>query len=104
MYSFVYLRFRVVDSDGKSSRLQFKLATHLCSNDLSKNWTPVAIMRVCLEIDWIIHQRHVHRKGIPISMLSYVYTSQSLRAKQLQLEPIRAGVPQWPLTDLRALR
>ena len=40
----------------------------------------------------VIHQRHVHRKGIPTSMLSYVYTSQSLRAIQFSLEPIRAGV------------
>ena len=35
-------------------------------------------MLMCLQIDWIIRQRHVHRKGIPTSMLSYVYTSQSL--------------------------
>ena len=66
--------------------------THLCSNDLSKKWTLVALMRVCLQIDWIIRQRHVHRKGIPTSMLNYVYTSQSLRAIQFPLEPIRAGV------------
>ena len=84
-----------------SSRLQFKIATHLCSNDLSKKWMPVAITRECLH--WIIHQRHVYRKGIPTSRLSYVYTSQSLRAIQFPLEPIRAG-EQWPLTDLRALR
>ena len=66
--------------------------THLRNNDLSKKWTPVAIKRVCLQIDWIIYQRHVHRKGIPTAMLSYVYSSQSLRVIQFPLEPIRAGV------------
>ena len=63
-YLFIYcfLLFCVVDSYGNSSRLPFKIAnTHLCSNDLSKKWTPVPLMCVCLQIDWIIH--HLSTKG-----------------------------------------
>ena len=61
-------------------------------------WTPVTLMRVCLQIDWIIHQRHVHRKGIPTCLHQPITVRDTIPTGANQGGCTKQA--QWPLTDL----